>query len=256
MVEKKKTGMAMVEEVSILRKEVARLLKENSSIKERIVGSDTSKLLDVNHRLMEQVADLEGRVKTLEKENLDFANMCVQVQEQNEAITNLYVASHRLHATVDPDEVMKIILEILIELVGAEEFGVFMLDEKKKVLELMVGEGIKDRLPSDTLPAGEGVIGEVASTSEPFYFEPHGSSEVEARLPLAAVPLNMNGNAVGVIVIYKLLNQKPRFSSVDHQLLQLLAADAATALATARLHNAKDRKLKTIEGFVQLMKSN
>jgi hypothetical protein len=66
----------------------------------------------------------------------------------------------------------------------------------------------------------------------------------------------MNHNAVGVIVIYKLLNQKLRFSSIDHQLLQLLAADAATALATARLHNAKDRKLKTIEGFVQLMKSN
>jgi nitrate/nitrite-specific signal transduction histidine kinase len=248
--------MAMMEEISILRKEVARLLKENSALKEQRGDTDSSKLVDLNHHLMEQVADLEQRVKTLENENSDFANMCVQVQDQNEAITNLYVASHRLHATVDPDEVMRIILEILIELVGAEEFGVFLLDEKKKVLDLMAGEGIKNRLPSETLPAGEGVIGDVASTSEPFYFEPHGASEVEARLPLAAVPLNMSGNAVGVIVIYKLLTQKPRFSSVDHQLLQLLAADAATALATARLHNAKDRKLKTIEGFVQLMKSN
>lgn len=255
MVEQKKSGLDLNEEVSILRKEVARLLNENSELKELPGGGDGSKLVEVNRQLMEQIADLEDRIESLENENKDFADMCVQVQEQNEAITNLYVASHRVHATVEPDEVMKIILEILVELVGAEDFGVFLLDEKKKSLELMAGEGIEEKLPSKSLPAGEGVIGEVASTGEAFYFEPHGVSEVEARLPMAAVPLNMNGNAVGVIVIYKLLNQKPSFSSVDHQLLQLLAEDAATALANARLHRSMDRKLKTIEGFVQLMKS-
>lgn len=255
MVEQKKSGLDLNEEVSILRKEVARLLNENSELKQRADVPDGSKLVEVNRKLMEQIADLEDRIENLEKENKDFADMCVQVQEQNEAITNLYVASHRVHATVEPEEVMKIILEILVELVGAEAFGVFLLDEKKKSLELMVGEGVEEKLPSKSLPAGEGVIGEVASSGEAFYFEPHGASEVEARLPMAAVPLNMNGNAVGVIVIYKLLNQKPSFSSVDHQLLQLLAEDAATALANARLHRTMDRKLKTIEGFVQLMKS-
>jgi transcriptional regulator with GAF, ATPase, and Fis domain len=245
----------MAEEIAILRKEVARLLQESSELKNRPDGTDSSNLVDVNHRLMKQVADLEEKNKKLEKENVDFANLCVQVQDQNEAITNLYVAGHRLHATVNPGDVMKIILEILVELVGAEEFGIFMLDEKKHTLELMAGEGIEEKLPSKTLPAGEGVGGEVASSGEAFYFEPHGDSEMEARLPMAAVPLNMNGHAVGVIVIYKLLKQKPRFSSVDHQLLQLLAGDAATALATARLHSTMDRKIKTIEGFVQLMKS-
>lgn len=245
----------MKEEIAILRKEVARLLHENSELKARLANSDKSGQLEIHQRLKAQTAELEKKVQNLEKENLDFASMYVQVQEQNEAITNLYVASQRLHATVDPDEVMNIILEILAELVGAEEFGIFLLDEKNKALELMAGEGVAERLPSRSLPAGQGVIGEVASSGEAFYFEKHGSSEVEARLPLAAVPLNMNGHAVGVIVIYKLLRQKANFSSIDHQLLQLLAEDAATALANSRLHNAMDRKLKTIEGFVQLMKS-
>jgi nitrate/nitrite-specific signal transduction histidine kinase len=255
LAEQNQEGLSMAEEIAILRKEVARLLQENSELKERSAETDSSKLVEVNHRLMQQVADLEKRNQKLEKENLDFANLCVQVQEQSEAITNLYVAGQRLHTTVDPEEVMKIIFEILAELVGAEQFGIFMLDEKNSKLELMAAEGIEGRLPSKTLPAGEGLVGEVASSGEPFYYEPRGDSEMEARLPLAAVPLNMNGQAVGVIVIYKLLNQKPKFSSVDHQLLQLLAADAATSLATARLHNTMDRKLKTIEGFVQLMKS-
>ena len=255
MVEQKKAGLEMKEEIVILRKEVARLLHENSELKGGAAGSASPTLIEVNHQLMEQVAELEKRIESLQKENQDFANMCVLVQEQNDAITNLYVASHRLHATVEPAQVVKIILEILVELVGAEDFGVFLLDEKKKALELMAGEGIEGKIPAKTLPAGEGVIGEVASSGEAFYFEPQGVSELEARLPMAAVPLNMNSNAVGVIVIYKLLSQKPSFSSIDHQLLQLLAEDAATALANARLHRTMDRKLKTIEGFVQLMKS-
>ncbi len=245
----------MEEEIVILRKEVARLLHENSELKRGTGGPANPTLIEVNHQLMEQVAELEKRIESVQKENQDFANMCVEVQEQSDAITNLYVASHRLHATVEPTQVMKIILEILVELVGAEDFGVFLLDEKKNALELMAGEGIDEKIPARTLPAGEGVIGEVASSGEAFYFEPQGVSELEARLPMAAVPLHMNSNAVGVIVIYKLLSQKPSFSSIDHQLLQLLAEDAATALANARLHRTMDRKLKTIEGFVQLMKS-
>jgi signal transduction protein with GAF and PtsI domain len=230
--EQYQADLSMAEEIAILRKEVARLLREKSESKK-----------------------LEEQIQKLEKENVDFADLCVQVQEQNEALTNLYVAAHRLHATVDPEEVMTIILEILAELVGAKEFGVFLLDEKNETLELMAGEGIEEKLPSKTLPAGEGIVGEVASSREAFYFEPHGEAEMEARLPLAAVPLKMNDQVVGVIVIYRLLQQKQQFSSVDHQLLQLLATDAATALAKARLHDTMDRRLKTIEGFVQLMKS-
>jgi transcriptional regulator with GAF, ATPase, and Fis domain len=247
--------MTVAEEVGRLRKEVSRLSQENERLKEMASGGESSSLVEINLRLMKRVAELEERLNKLEAENLDFANHCVQVQEQNEAITNLYVASHRLHATIDPEEVMTIIFEILVDLVGAEVFGVFMLDEKKKILQLVSGEGLEDKLPSKSLPNGEGVIGEVASTGEPFYFEPKNPSEVEARLPLAAVPLNMNDKPVGVIVIYKLLRQKASFSSIDYQLLHLLAAHAATALVSARLHSDMDRKLKTIEGFVHLMKS-
>jgi hypothetical protein len=98
-------------------------------------------------------------------------------------------------------------------------------------------------------------VGEVASSGEPFYFEPKTERDIAAGLPLAAIPLMLNGGSVGVIVIYKLLSQKAGFSSVDHDLLGLLAAHAASALVSARLHGEKDRKLKTVEGFIQLMKS-
>jgi len=206
-------------------------------------------------QLKQEKATLEENLRGVEKENQDFADLCVQVQGQNEALTNVYVASYRLHATLDPPGVMKIIQEILIELVGAEEFGILLFNKERTQLELVAGEGVRERLPAETVPAGEGVVGEVADSGEPFYFAPQSAREWEAGLPRAAIPLRMNGEPVGVMAIYKLLDHKPSFSDLDHQLLELLGAHAATALVSARLHSSLDRKLKTMEGFIHLLKS-
>jgi nitrate/nitrite-specific signal transduction histidine kinase len=205
--------------------------------------------------LITALSELRARLEQLEKENREFANMYVEIQEQNEALTNLYVASQRLHATFDLEEVKKIITEILAEMVGAEEFGLLVLDREKKNLHVLAGEGIRERLPRETLPVGEGIIGDVARTGESFYFVPKSEAEKNAHLPIATLPLKLGGETVGVVVIYRLLGHKPSFSPIDHQILELVAAHAASALVSARLHSNMDRKLKTIEGFMQLMKS-
>jgi signal transduction protein with GAF and PtsI domain len=217
-------------------------------------AEEMARLREQLEKLQEETSRLQNDLKRLEKENQDFANLYVQVQEQNEVLTNIYVASYRLHATLDPGDVMKIIQDILIELVGAEEFGIFLLDKEQTRLELVAGEGIRERLPATSLPSGEGVVGEVATSGEAFYFEPKSESEQEVGLPRAAIPMRMDGESVGVMVIYKLLSHKAGFSDLDHQLLELLAAHAATALVSARLHSLLDRKLKTMEGFIQLMR--
>ena len=205
--------------------------------------------------LLEALQKARVRLEQVEKENQEFANMYVEIQEQNEALTNLYVVSQQLHATFDLEEVKQIINDILVEMVGAEEFGLLLLDGSKRKLRVLTGEGIRERLPKDSLPMGEGIIGDVAATGESFYFEPKSEIEVEAHLPLATLPMKLNGTTVGVVVIYKLLSHKNVFSPIDHQILELVAAHAASALVSARLHSSMDRKLKTIEGFMQLMKS-
>ena len=205
--------------------------------------------------LLEALNEMRARLEQVENENHEFAKMYVEIQEQNEALANLYVASQRLHATFDLAEVKTIITEILVEMVGAEEFGLLVLDKKKEQLQVLTGEGIEKRLPKASLPAGDGIIGDVASTGEPFFFVPKTDAEKRAHLPIATLPLKLNGTTVGVVVIYKLLSHKPGFSPIDHQILELVAAHAASALVSARLHSTMDRKLKTIEGFMQLMKS-
>ena len=77
----------------------------------------------------------------------------------------------------------------------------------------------------------------------------------EPKVPIIVRVSEISMRVVGVVVIYKLLSHKKVFSPIDHQILELVAAHAASALVSARLHSSMDRKLKTIEGFVQLMKS-
>lgn len=245
MAQDRKSERTAWEEMACLRNHVARLERENATLHRLLADSA---LADINQELMARLGKLEKRLRKVEEEKR------VSLQECEQTIANLYVTSYRLRATLDSAEMLEIIREVLVEMVGVEVFGVLLLDEKRKSLQLVAGKGVEDRLPSRSLFAGEGVVGEVTASGEPFFFEPKSPAEREAHLPLAAIPLNNDAQAVGVIVIYKLLSQKSRFSPTDLQLLELLATHAAAALVSSRLHDSTRRRLKTMEGFLQLMK--
>ena len=67
-------------------------------------------------------------------------------------------------------------------------------------------------------------------------------------------PLKLKEQVVGVIAIYKLLAHKRQLTDLDHRLLELLAGHAATALVSSRLYAQTDRKLKTWEGVMSLLR--
>ena len=123
----------------------------------------------IDRDVLAQVIELENRLGQIEEENQTLSQTCTQLQEQNEAISNLYVAKHRLHASLDATEIMNIVTEILVELVGAEEFAILFLEQKTKVLKRVSGRGAK--IGSDTVPLTEGILGRVASSGKPFYGE-------------------------------------------------------------------------------------
>src|SRR5262249_59166622 len=83
-----------------------------------------------NAQLTQKVEFFNGRFEQIEAENKDFAQRYVEVEEQNESLANLYVASYRLHSTLDPSEVVMCINEILMNMMGCEGFGLFVMDKE------------------------------------------------------------------------------------------------------------------------------
>jgi K+-sensing histidine kinase KdpD len=170
--------------------------------------------------------------------------------QQNESLTNLYVSSHQLHSTLDPQEVMRRVNEILVNLVGAEEFAVFLVDKTTRELTPVNDESILSRHAAGELVWEDGILEQVVQTGEPFY---RNGQEPQPSGPLACVPLKIDEDIVGVIAIFKLLTQKDGFTLVDSDILNLLAGHAATAIATSHLYADAERKRKTIEGFMDLL---
>ena len=197
-------------------------------------GKATSGTPPVDTRMPAQVVELEHRLRQLESENRSLNELCSQLQEQNEAISNLYVAKHRLHASLDAAEVMRIVRDIMVELVGGKEFAIYLLDPRQKVLRRVTGSGVLKH--PETVALGDGHLGRVAAAGRPFYLETLGERERSPETPLAVIPLRSESESIGIIAIWQLLPHKNGFTPIDHQLLELVAEHAPTALKSAHLH--------------------
>jgi hypothetical protein len=243
------------------------LLRENQRLRFRIATLETApENTEEVHRLREQVHLLEEenrrmmeRFRLVEEENKDFASRYIEIEEQNNNLANLYVASYQLHSTLDFREVIQIVQEIVINLIGSECFAILLLDEKTNELRTIASEGAEYLAGVDqvTVRLGDGVLGKVAKTGESYYVNQDlGDGEITLEKPLAAVPLKIKEHVIGLIVIYRLLQQKDSFSAVDYELFSLLAAHAATAIFSSKLYSQSERKLNTIQSFLDLLTTN
>ena len=241
------------------------LLKENERLRFKIVrletaggptGASEDRVGELQARvrdLEERLAETEARYKRVEEENKEFADRYIEIEEQNNNLANLYVASYQLHSTLDYKEVVRIVLEIVINLIGAEAFHLFMVSEKTGALELETSEG--QSAPVTSLPMGEGVIGTAAQAGENFFAENVAHREpTPFDQPIAVIPLKIKESVIGVISINKLLVQKTAFTTMDYELFTLLAGHAATAVFSAKLYSTSARKLTTLQGFLDMLK--
>src|SRR5208282_1542116 len=89
---------------------------------------------------------LRERLGEVEKENHQFADRYVRMEQHNSLLQNLFVSSYGLHVTLDPNKVVDTVREIIINLVGGERFGIWMVDEEgAKGVSLLTSEGLDEK---------------------------------------------------------------------------------------------------------------
>ena len=76
---------------------------------------------------------------------------------------------------------------------------------------------------------------------------------VADSVPIVSIPLRVENLPIGAIAVHSLLQQKSGFTALDHELFTLLAGHAATAIFASRLYAQSERKLSTIQGFIDLL---
>jgi len=257
-------GRDVLQIVSKAKEFTEEVLKENERLRYKIASMEAGgsgqaadervETLQTKVRdLEEKLAAVEARYRKVEEENKEFADRYIEIEEQNNNLANLYVASYQLHSTLDFKEVIRIVQEIVINLIGAEVFHVFMVSERTGQLEVEASEG--QRPTRTSIPMGEGSIGEAARSGENYFAEDVSREEPsDFEDPLAAIPLKIKDSTIGVISINKLLVQKTQFTTMDYELFTLLAGHAATAIFSAKLYSSSARKLSTLQGFLDMLK--
>lgn len=205
-------------------------------------------------RLKAEAEAAQERIAALERENQEFADQFVQIEEVNNNLTNLYIASSRLHSTLDRGEALAIIKEVVINFVGAEKFAILSHDDAEGLLSYEAGEGFEDDEEFPDIQIGEGILGQTAQNKEDYFVE---GSIVEGSddplRPLVAIPLVIHDEVIGLLAIYRLFVQKERLDPVDFQLFSMLGEHAATALFSSALYSKSERKRQTYQGFMDLL---
>jgi len=207
-------------------------------------------LVERIHGLESERQDVLERMGSLEQENRSFAERFLQVEEENNNLANLYVASFQLHSTLDLQEVLRVVVEIIINLIGAEVLCVYALDERTNQLEPVAAEG-RERGSFGAVSLGSGVLGSAVARREIHCRETVAGTEPDA--PLVCIPLCVGDKVIGAIALFSLLVQKDRFTALDHELFTLLGGHAATSILAAQLHGQSERKLNTMQGLIGLL---
>lgn len=198
--------------------------------------------------------EVDGRqAEAAERDREELTARLVEAEHQLGRLMNLYVATFQLHATLDPSEVQATIAEIAVDLLGAERFALLLRVEGTSECEVALSRGLESDdsgyFSGEKYRGGDPLV-DASLEDGVLRMGPAENSDV-----VAAVPLRVQDAIVGVLVLVKLFDHKTILRAEDRDLLDLLAAHAASALFAARVYSNTDRKLRTLESLVQLVRS-
>ena len=170
--------------------------------------------------------------------------------ELTELLTLLLEVSERINSTLDLDELMVRIGEMVKRIVDYEVFAIFLLKDKPQELRVRFSLGHPEEVVKNLrVKVGEGIVGRAAQSRrsvrigdvrrDPAYIQSLPSVRSELAVPLIA-----KNRLVGVV---DLEAPWPDFFTEQHQnLLELMAGRIAMAIENARLYRRSVRQSRTL----------
>lgn len=212
------------------------LLRENEKLRATVAAleSDVRRANEQQRASAEELDRLRANFESVAEENQRYAEQYQQIETQSSNLANLYVASYQLHSSVDRQTVLNTIQEIVINLIGSEQVAIY---ERNGGAEFHLASSFGvDAARLGTFVAGQGKFGQSLLDGQIYTNgEAHGGEQTLT----ACVPLKVDDRVIGAILVFSLLEHKQALEQVDHELFELLAVHASTALYCSSLHAAK-----------------
>jgi signal transduction histidine kinase len=175
-------------------------------------------------------------------------NIIARLKRQQQKMELLFVIATRINQTLDLRKVMKETLIPLSKVIDYTYGVVYLLRDGQLYPEVFAGdETLKVRHRS--LPLNRGLSGWVASHAKPACIhdvrkDPRCKgtpTDAEGVKSLLSVPLEVNGEVMGVITLGK--TETYGFRDMDLRFLTVLASQAVVAMRTAKLMEERERRV-------------
>ncbi|HUI43612.1 MAG TPA: SpoIIE family protein phosphatase [Terriglobia bacterium] len=181
----------------------------------------------------------------------DTARIAARPLEATELLSLLLEVSERLNSTLDLDELLARVAELVKRAVDYEVFAILLLSEKAQDLSIRFSIGHpEENVRRLRIKVGEGIVGRVAASGRSLLVndvtqDPGYIASLPAIRSELAVPLVAQGKVIGVIDLEAPWTD---FFTERHQsLLELLGGRIATAIQNARLYRRTLRQARTLQ---------
>jgi len=167
------------------------------------------------------------------------ARLFEQQRLDAEAFETLAEIGRDVAALMDLDELLSRIAQLTRRVVDYRTFGILLLNDSTKELEMKVAVQFGDRVALPKVPLGEGLVGYSALHREAVLVpdvakDPRYIKVVEDVRSELVVPMLLKERCVGVFDLES--PELDAFTKRDVEILTLLASQAAVAIENARLY--------------------
>lgn len=173
-----------------------------------------------------------------------------ELRREVERLQLLHSITLEFNATLDLDKLLPQVFDRVLTAVGAGGGSLWIAEGDMLHCRLAVG-GSAARLVGAQMPVGTGFVGDVAkkqrttmvmeAVRDPRFQEATDTVEDTVSTTVMATPMVVGGVTIGAIQVVDKRTGTGAFSDKDKELLEGLAAAAATAIRNAKLHGAERR---------------
>jgi sigma-B regulation protein RsbU (phosphoserine phosphatase) len=174
----------------------------------------------------------------------------VRFRERSELLDFLLEVSAVTSETLDLDQLLANVAEIVKKVIDCELFAILLYTEKYQELRIRFALGHRPEIVNNlTLTLQDGITGAAATLREPVLVgdvrnDPRYLSSIDAVRTELAVPMIARQKLVGVIDVQS--TRLNAYTEYDRALLRLIASRVAVAIENARLYRRVDRNHRTL----------
>jgi signal transduction histidine kinase/DNA-binding response OmpR family regulator len=160
---------------------------------------------------------------------------------------------HKVTSTLDLDSILTAVVDAAVELTGAEEGSLLLLDESSGELYVRASRNIQEELVSTLrLPIHDSLVSQVMRTGKPLLLDEETPKKIKTSYlvyNIVYMPLVVHDRIIGVLEVDNRKSRKP-FSAYKVALVNAMADYAAIAIDNANLFSHSESERNKLESIL------